>query len=190
MKFENTNGTKKGFTVTEELLEAFGGAKGLNSGGQSTLGTRSIADPGPDGIVGTADDGPSLGAQTYVTNPDGTITMGGSFRNAQSYDGRGSTGPRQSLSTDNNKYENLLRSVKAGDVDRVEYLAGQMFQDDLGDADSVKVAEWKAKAEEVQEILGVKERAEAVLADPGATQQARDLAQTSLDEANAKLNSL
>lgn len=189
-EFENTNGTKQGFTVTEELLEAFGGAKGLNAGGQSQFKQESIRDWGPDRKPGGGDDGPSLGVQTLITGPDGTITPAGSFRAGQAYSSSAPTGPRQSLSTDNNKYENLLRSVKAGDVDRVEYLAGQMFQDDLGDPIEAKVKDWKDKAEEVQEILGVKERAEAVLADPGATQQARDLAQASLDEANAKLNSL
>tara|TARA_B100001094_G_scaffold60571_1_gene56097 strand:- start:10074 stop:11183 length:1110 start_codon:yes stop_codon:yes gene_type:complete len=189
-RFEKDTGSTKGFTVTEEMIEAFGGQKGLNAG-QATLGTRNIAeDPGPDRKFGTDDDKGSLGVQSYVTNPDGSISLGGSFRTAQSYGGSAPTGPRQSLSTDNNKWENLRREMLAGDVDRVEYLAGQMFQDDLGDPDLDKVAEWKALTENVKELRATKKRAEAVLADPGSTQQARDLAQASLDEADAQLSNL
>ena len=189
--FENTKGTKKGFTVTEELLEAFGGAKGLNAGGQSQFEQINIADPGPDGEFGTDDDGDSLGVQTLLRNRDGTTQMGSAFRAGQTYGGSGQ--PRSTrVSTEKVKFDDLRSAADGGDIDQAEYLAGELYQDENGDPDQTKVNYWKSKA-----VAGAKkevskeiDRAKATLADQGATQQSKDLAQILLDEANAQLAEL
>lgn len=189
-EFENTNGTKKGFTVTEELLEAFGGAKGLNSGGQSQFRQENIRDYGPDGIPDTDDDGPSLGIQALITGADGSITSAGSFRTSQPYSSGSSSSSR--VSTEKVKYDDLRRAADGGDIDQAEYLAGELYQDENGDSDPIKVNYWKGKAVAgaKREVSNKIDRAKATLADQGATQQSKDIAQLLLDEANAQLAEL